>query len=203
MSKFYLNVPVEQWDIYLEHIITKIYGVSEPDFKVTMDRGGIRRVEFRVDPIVPLINSLPETIHLNPPDSRYFEDVDRLQIITELLQQAVSDYKRPGGTFRPRFVIVNMTPTELPNVIRQLCRDRVIDRYLTLTDDRYLVTTLQMVMLLKVVNNALQIYLCAPDYTFDIDDGYTGTGIVELQPIWQAWRDAGDFTAPIHRPNYI
>lgn len=207
MTSYYLDIPIAQWDLYMNHVTKKIYGISDEDFKIVHERNGIRRIKFKINSLIPLANSLPTTIR-NADEVCYFEDKDRLDKIKNYLQRTGTDYYKPGGVFYSEPESILLEDDELENVVRQLCRDQTIDRFIQLSGNRYLISmnTPPMIMILKVCLRRLQPYVCDPitlGYGFDIDDGYYGLGIAELNSHWRKWRDTADFTLPIYPPNIV
>lgn len=227
MERVYLNIPVDQWELYVEHVVQKIYGIS--DFTITNEGPSVKRIEFIVDPVIPLINSMPVTLYTKPPPLIVEPAV--LDQVTNLIRRIILDYEHQQGRFHTHVGRIMLPSTHLQPLIHELDHLGVIDKFLLLSGDRYLIalqkptlirlitspsSTLDLkrnalVLMFKImpgrsVLGELMVTVCDSEilhYAFDVDDGYFGTGIMELDSVWKIWKDRDDVTLPIHPPNII
>ena len=200
--KYYLDIPIDQWEAYLKYIIEGIYNIK--DYTVTENRSGIRHVEFETDPQIPLINSLPQTI-IRSEVIVHHSNEKLVATIGEKIQAALADYVHPIGTYYPIVNKVLLAPEELEPIIRQLAREHKINKFVSLSHGRFVIHTFpyNMTVIVKVVDNTLTVTIQARNNsTFDVDDGYTDI-LTDLNPTWIKWKEADDITAPIHPPNYV
>lgn len=202
---YYLDVPVDQWDLYLEYIVTRIYGITDGQFTVERELNGKRRILFQTNPQLPLINSLPRTMS-DPTIPPHFDDRAHLEVIEKIIRLAIDDFFHPGGTYYRNPIFIHVYPAQLDPIVRQLAKERRIYKFVPLPGNRFMINIqpYPVVLILKVVDNYLSIsfYTDLRNSFFDVDDGYEGQ-LVCLNPNWQQWKEIGDITAPIHPPNHV
>lgn len=204
LSQYYFEVSIDQWDLYMKHIIEGIYGVKEANCRIIQGRDEILIVEIETNPNIPLINSLPATI-IRESAIVYHSNKTLVAIVDEKIRRTFTDFLHPVGTYYTTTNKVTLAPFELKPIIMQLARDRKINKFIELTQERFLIYIAPFIAgaIIKVIDNILTITIYARiDSTFDVDDGYTGI-LTELNPIWIKWKEAGNITAPIHSPNYV
>lgn len=202
---YYLDIPIDNWDLYFKHIVRGIYGVKEGEYYTRFEEGGIRRIEFEVNPTIPLINSLPRTIH-NQSQSPHYENINKMLEVEIAIKTAIKDFLRPGGTYYPNTKMVLLTTEELYSIVLELGRIHKINKFAFLSQNRFLVYIhpYPVIIILKVVHGVLvvTIYADVVRSLFDVDDGYSGI-LRDMNPMWEQWKEDGDITAPIQPPNYV
>jgi hypothetical protein len=204
ISGYYLNIPVQQWDSYLRHIIVGIYGIEENQYKVVRESGGIKTVEFSTNGQIPLINSLPRTT-IGTMDRVYFKDKARLNAISLAIMHAAKDELTSNGVYYVDAIPIKLTPEEVPAAIYQLTRDKILSKFANLGNNKFIIVIplYQLPMILQSVDNNLYVttysILSSP---FDVDDGYHSL-LSPLNISWRKWREIGDITVPIHPNNFV
>jgi hypothetical protein len=204
MNNYYLNIPVDQWDLYLKHIVYNIYGIEDGQYKISRELNNIRRIEFAVKNYIPLVNSLPATI-IAYKDKVYFENRQLLDAVQVSIIDAAKDNIIPGGTYYMDAIKIRISPEEISPVVYQLAYNSIITKFADLGDNKYIITVgkYQTPMIIQSVNNSLYVTLYNnARSTFDIDDGYEFI-LFPLNKGWNEWKEIGDITAPIQSPNII
>lgn len=201
---YYFNIPINQWELYLKHIIVGIYGIKNSNYTVVHEHNGVKRVEIKTNPQIPLINSLPMTLHKNQ-QAIYYTGENLVNIVSSI-KDAISDFFTPGGIYHNDSKLIQLNSEELEPIIKQLASDYVINRYAQLDDNKFIIhiEPYPVTILLKVLCGSLIINIFSETIIspFDVDDGYTGV-LTCLNPMWKKWRTTGDITAPIQPPNYV
>lgn len=203
-NSYYLNIPVDQWDFYLKHIVWGIYGIKETQYKVVHESNGIRKIEFATNNQVPLINSLPRTI-IRENDMIYFKDKRKLDAIRVAIMDAVKDELITNGSYYIDAITIKLTSCEIPLIIYQLARDKVISKFADLGNNKFIVTIAgyQIAMIIQSVNNKLYVTAYSnARHTFDVDDGYSFI-LSSLNVGWNKWKEIGDISAPIQPHNIV
>jgi hypothetical protein len=204
LQNYYFKIPIGQWDLYLKHIIGDIYGIEDGNYKIKHEYNGFRRIELRANPQIPLINSLPKTIHTNK-CSIYYEG-EILTDIIKSIEETISDYFMPGGKYHPNVKIININSEELEMIVHQLALKHVITKYAKLEYNKFIIyiEPYPITFILKVIDNTLVINIFTDNMIspFDIDDGYSGI-LESMNSIWEEWKNKSDITASIQPPNYI
>jgi hypothetical protein len=204
-TAYYLDVRMDEWNLYLKHIVSHIYGISEGQYTAEPERNGKRRIQFKTNIQFPLINSLPDTISdiTIPP---HFDDPVHLEVVDKAIRLAIDDFFRPGSTYYQTPLFIPMHPAQLDPIVRQLAKEGKIWKFIALPWSRFMINVkpYPIAIILKVVDNYLSIsfYADLGTYFFDVDDGYQGQ-LVCLNPSWERWKELDDITAPIHPPNYV
>lgn len=204
LSTYYFNVPLDQYDDYVHHIIDKLYGVKEGNFRLVRDRVNVVRLELQTHPQIPFINSLPETVLLNEV-TVYQPNSQLVDAVGIKIQAAITDFLHPIGKYysNPNKLIIH--DHDLKLCIKQLARDCKISRFIELDNNRFIVHVAPHLVtaLIKVINNTLVITVCnSLKSIFDIDDGYSPF-FNDLNSALNKWKETGDITVPIHPPNYV
>lgn len=202
-NSYYLDIPVDKWDLYCEHIVKGIYNVKDGEYKVTGQHNGVKRIEFKVNNQFPLINSLPRTVvH----DISSVHDVDRniIETVSSTITTALTDYLYPGGNYHISAARVPVPFGRLKSILYRLARESKITKFCLIRDEIYIiyVEPHPVSFLLRVVNGTLNVNIYTPRNTFDIDDGYSGI-LTPLNTNWTKWKEVGDITAPIQPPNFV
>jgi len=204
-NNYFLNVPIPQWELYMEYITRRIYGISNGQYTIIRIIGSFTRIEFSTNMQIPLINSLPRTLFLDN-QIVYFEDKDKLQRISNSMRTTVADYLTPGGIYHSEASPILLSNEDLPLVIKELARNKEITSFAKLTEGKYLIymELYPITIILRVINEVLRItiYDNVINETFDVDDGYSGI-LKCMNSSWSQWKKTGDITAPIHPPNYV
>lgn len=213
-AQYYFDVPDNQLDEFLEHIVEGIYGVKRTDCIITTIRVGSNRLELKADPQIPLFNSLPITIiddsttiiddstTVNNPSS------ELVTIVGEKIKNAVMDFSHPIGTYYPVTNRITLTGDELALVIKQLARDGIITKFASLDEinnSRFIVyiKSCKIATIVKIVDKTLVITIYNRLRSmFDIDDGY-GDILDKLNDNWRKWKIARNLSVPIHPPNHV
>ena len=202
-QSYSFNIPIIQWESYLEHIIDGIYGIKQGGYNITREHNGVRRIDLKTNPHIPLINSLPRTIRNS---ATVYYSGNKLSIVGMFIKDAISDFLRPGGTYHINVDQIVVDTNELKPIIQQLACDNIITRYASLDNNMFIiyVEPYPLGVLVKIVDGALiaNIYAETISAPFDVDDGYNGI-LSYMNPIWIKWKEAGDITAPIQPPNYL
>jgi hypothetical protein len=204
-SNYFFKIPISQWDTYLRCIVDGIYGIEEGGYKVVHEHNGIRRIELSTNYHIPLIRSLPKTIRQT--SRSYYDDIEVLTYTGMAIRNAIIDYFQPGGVYYSNPSNISIEAGDLKFIIYELAVMNWIDKFATLSDDRFIVYIHPHLVtaLVKVVNARLIVNIYAETIghcPFDVDDGYSR--VLEcLNPGWQQWKDNGDITAPICPPNYL
>jgi len=204
MNNYYLDIPVNQWDLYFKHIVNGIYGIKEGNYKVTRESNGIRKIEFNISNQIPLVNSLPATIISNK-DIKYFENKQLLDAVEIAIIDAAKDSIVPGGVYYVDAIRIKVKPNEISPIVRQLARNLVITKFAYLGNDKYIITVkkYQSPLIIQSVNDNLYVTTYSnARTTFDVDDGYSYI-LSPLNSSWNEWRKIADISAPIHPPNII
>lgn len=204
-SKYYFNIPVSQWDLYIKHIIEGIYGIKNQEYTLVREHNGIKRIELEADPQIPLINSLPVTIHTSNPPIVYYSG-DKLTEVASFIINTINDFFTPGGKFHSNTNLIILDKSELGPIIHQLALNKIITKFAPLSNNQFIVYIFPhpITVLVKITTGTLvaNIYSESLTSTFDVDDGYTRI-LTCMNPSWLLWKEKDDITAPIQSPNYV
>lgn len=200
-ASFYFQVSIDQCNNFIEYIIKGIYGVQ--DYEITEKDDETKIIQINTDPHIPLINSLPSTIHKE--EKVIYDSRDLTNIINDI-KEAISDYFQSISYFHENVHSILVRSDELKSIVYQLASDQIISRFAALDNDKFIIVVdpHPLALILKVVDNVLiiNIYKDIIKWVFDVDDGYSG--ILEcMNPIWKKWKDNGNITMSIQPPNYV
>ena len=209
-AQYYFDVPDNQLDAFLEHIVEGIYGVKRIDCIITTIRIGSNRIELKTDPQIPLFNSLPITI-VDDSSMTNYSIHELVNVVGEKIKNAVMDFSHPIGTYYPVTSKITLSGDELTLIIKQLARDGVITKFFGLDDinnSRFIVyvKSYKIATIVKIVDKTLVITIYnLLRSMFDVDDGYSNTldTLGKLNNNWRKWKIARNLSIPIHPPNYV
>lgn len=203
---YYFNIPLDQWEEYLQHIVYGMYGVKEGGFKVKGDYNGVRRIDIETDPQFPLIVSLPETVKRSDRLNIYCTNEELINEVDKCIRRTLNDYFAPGGTFYENPQQIKISKGELPLVVKQLAANGSITKFAELDHNRYIIfiDPMKVTIILKEIDGVLIVNIFADcvGSPFDIDDGYSEP-LACLNSGWTRWKEQGKLSAPIQPPNYV
>lgn len=202
--KYHFEIHISQYDLFMEHIITGIYGSLESDCLVRYIGNTMCTIDLDVDHDIPLINSLPKTI-IQDIDIVYCDNKQLVDAVWNKISSALSDCCSSIGTYYHESTPIKLSQEDLRPIILQLARERKVAKFIELNDGKFLiyVNDVCTIALVKVINGEFVISIYSRlESMFDVDDGYDGY-LEQLNPAWIKWRENGDITAPIHLPNVI
>ena len=197
-----LTVPKATADLYVEHVLKKIYGLTEQDLKVfegeaTDDTSLLSEND---DEYVIQHHSWNYTALCNVLPLVTVDDISHLTVDKDLCDEISW---RIDMFFSPkdracRFNKVRCEPNQITPIIEILVHQKVIQKYVSYdTYGSFLCVCDNIPIYIGIKDGILKMKK-VKDIVFDIDDGFSpDVGLDDLNKQFQAWKRRGDLTAPI------
>lgn len=199
-----LHVPKNHFQIYVDHVLKKIYGLTDhdlrifenrelpdlnPDIEIISETDEEYIIEYRTWNHTTLINVLPIG-KITEPNSA---DPDLYDEISYRITCMMSPKDR-GCLFQK----VECEAHKIAPIMQQLVNEHEIQKYIALdTEGCFLCICDNLSLYIGIKNDILTVKK-NKKISFDIDDGFRPQeGLTYLNKQFDAWKQNGDLTAPI------
>lgn len=202
---YILHLPLDKLDLYYRYLVQGIYGATQ--YEHLGDTYGYRKIRVYVNIHLPLINSLPKSVHKKyTRNFTFFPNTTLLNKVVSSIRNAIIDFFTPGGNFYSNIVPIEVTNKQLRLCIYEAARTDAITKFAELANETFIVyiAPYPITAIVSSIADKLMINIYHSNETiFDIDEGYNGMLLRPLNDWWLIWSNKSDITAPIQPPNIV